>query len=218
MSFPKIRSSSVLAVGIALSPVASTPTEAVGADSSCEQVVDTTRMATGMSARLSRAIFDIQEDGVIVAVRLREGEPDTASESAIRHFNEGLVYRCSLGEKALVVTVDFGPRKYDIYRGAGINRSLIPNSKVDSALPSFRDNLRDTASPPQDDVAALIQSLDPTPHNQGTTTADKQNSNPNPSFNVSEIPWEGILKGVSTAGLLGGIIFAFRRRKSAVII
>lgn len=225
MNSPSFLARSTAVVGLAAASQfgpGSAP-EAMAADLSCEQVVDQTDNR-GTRPELAVAIAGLEEDDISVAVRLLKDGAGFSSQAEMERYTESIVRICGLGQRAVVVVIDFDSRQFDPYKTHGID-PVISDGVMSQAADNLAAHLREQSTPPQLDVAAFLGSIDPDNNvpPDGTYGPKHDLDIPNDNQGISDeetiplsIPLANILRAGGVLALItSGASILFRRRKTA---
>lgn len=185
----------------------------------CAPVFDSTNTGD-QSVPLRDQIRDYADNGIEVHVQiLEEGHSrgiDTIDDT--HNFIERLADTCDWTDPdVLDVVVSFDPRAYDVYL-AGQADHDIAGSTINRAEGDFVDNLRDTSTSTQSDVAKLLRGINPydTPSDSVDNGAPDSATSPTSSqpFHMPDLPYRNIGLGALGAGMLAAGVARAKRGKS----
>ena len=194
--------------------------EAAGAETSdiCAPVFDSANTGD-QSGFLRDQIADYATHGIEVHVQiLADGQSrDITSEDAAKDFAEGLYTDCDWQDPDVidvVLAVDTH-KGFVLTKGDAINQ--VPNSVVDSSNPAFVENLRDSSTPYQHDVAELLQDLSPyadspvTGNGDDADKASSEHDSQDKSPEMPDLPYGQIGLGVLGVGALTAVTARAKR-------
>ncbi len=180
------------------------PAEARAEEAICGAVYDTVDPGTS-SEKLQNEIRTYAVYGITVrALILAQAPAGVTDASGLAAYQEKIANRCNYADKGyLSVAVTNSPRLFNTQKNGKADEA-ITNSAVEAATPDFKANLRDQATPYQDDIAELLVAIDPSKA-QAKPTSENRPPQEEPSRTEQapiNIPWLPIVGGLASAAVL----------------
>lgn len=181
------------------------PAEARAQEGICAAVYDTVNPGTS-SGRLRKAVGEYAAHNIDVhALILAQAPAGVTDSRGLAAYQEKIANRCNYANKGYVsVAVTDSPRLFNTQKNGGADRA-IADSTVEAARPGFVADLKDRSTPYQDDVAGLLEVIDPFKAH-GTPTAENRPPQEEPSRTEQaplNIPWLPIGGGLAIATTVG---------------
>ncbi len=171
----------------------------------CVSVYDETM--SGVSPALQRVIDAYAAKQIAIHVEIDKQAPSGVSTAPdIANYQTKKAQACGYAGTAYVdVSLMLDKRQYNVQKDGKADQEVATNA-VQAATTQFQSDLRDTTTPYQDDVATLLETVNPDsqkPQNQPTknpsTQPSMQPENTTPTFEMPDIP---VIPMLYTGGIL----------------
>ena len=185
------------------------PAEAHAEEAICGAVYDTVDPGTS-SGKLQEQVRKYAVRNIAVHALILTAPEGVANSNDLANYQEKIADQCGYAGKGYIsIAVSKSPRAFNVQRNGEANK-VITTSAVKAATPDFIADLQDTSTPYQDDIAGLLEAIDPSKAPVGPTQDLPRPTTPPSSTEQKplDVPWALIgwsVLGVATVGALGAL-------------
>lgn len=191
------------------------PAEAHAEEAICGAVYDTVAPGTS-SGKLQEQVRKYAVRNIAVHALILTAPEGVANSNDLANYQEKIADQCGYAGKGYIsIAVSKSPRAFNVQRNGEANK-VITTSAVEAATPDFIADLQDTSTPYQDDIAGLLEAIDPSKAPVGPTQDLPRPTTPPSSTEQKplDIPWAPIgwsLVSLTAVGLVGARIARHRQ-------